>query len=165
MVYQLLWAIQCQIHFYRNNLFYFKQFNLALLYNDCWYGFWVSSWWPHVLWQAVTLWWVNREIAVRREKLVEQVCNRNETTGYENHAVRFRQSDQSESRVEPRIRSRSEALVSSLTIGLARGCKRWYSLAPGRRYGARRSPLSEYMSLHLSLKLTTNCVPLSRIKW
>ena len=32
-------------------------------------------------------------------------------------------------------------------------------LAPGRRYGARRSPLSEYMSLHLSLRLTTNCVP------
>ena len=38
-------------------------------------------------------------------------------------------------------------------------------LAPGRRHGTRRSPLSEYMSLHLSLKLTTNCVPLSRIKW
>ena len=38
-------------------------------------------------------------------------------------------------------------------------------MAPGRRYGVRRSPLSEYMSFHLSLKLTTNCVPLSRIKW
>ena len=37
--------------------------------------------------------------------------------------------------------------------------------APGRRYGTRRSPLSEYMSLHLSLKLTTNCGPFSRIKW
>ena len=54
---------------------------------------------------------------------------------------------------------------SSLTIRLARGCKRWHPLSPGRRYGARRSPLSEYMSLHLSLKLTTNYVPLSRIKW
>ena len=54
---------------------------------------------------------------------------------------------------------------SSLTIRLARGCKCWHLLAPGRRYGARRSPLSEYMSLHLSLKLTTKWVPLSRIKW
>ena len=62
------------------------------------------------------------------------------------------------------ICSWSEALVSSLTIQFARGCKCWHPLAPGRRYGAR-SPLSEYMSLHLSLKLTTNCVPLSRIKW
>ena len=37
--------------------------------------------------------------------------------------------------------------------------------APGRRFGTKRSPLSEYMSLHLSLKLTTNCGLLSRIKW
>ena len=72
---------------------------------------------------------------------------------------------QSESWVEPGIRSRSEALVSSLTIQLTRRCKRWEPLALGRRYGARRSPFSKYMSLHLSLKLTTNCVPLSRIKW
>ena len=28
-----------------------------------------------------------------------------------------------------------------------------------------RGSLSEYMSLHLSLKLTTNCVPLLRMKW
>ena len=96
---------------------------------------------------------------------VEQVCNRKETTWYENHVTRFRLSVQSESRVEPGIRSRSEVLVSSLTIRLARGCKCWHLLAPGRRYGARRRPLSEYMSVHLSLKLTTNCVPLSRIKW
>ena len=72
------------------------------------------------------------------------------------------ETESRELRVEPEIRSRSEA---SLTIRLARGCKRWHLLAPGRRYGIRRSPLSEYISLHLSLKLTTNCVPLSRIKW
>ena len=53
---------------------------------------------------------------------------------------------------------------SSLAIRLARRCKLWPSLAPGRRYGARRSPLSDYISLHLSLKLTTKCVPLSRLK-
>ena len=102
---------------------------------------------------------------MRRGKPVEQACNREETTWYENHVVRFRQSVQSESRVEPGIRSRSEALVSSLTIRLARGCKYWHPLAPGRIYGARRSLLSGYISLHLSLKLTIICVPLSRIKW
>ena len=38
-----------------------------------------------------------------------------------------------------------------LTIRLARGCKCWHLLAPGRRYGARRSPLSEYVfSIYLS---------------
>ena len=36
-------------------------------------------------------------------------------------------------------------------IRLARGCKRWHPLAPGRRYGTRRSPLSKDMSLHLFL--------------
>ena len=60
--------------------------------------------------------------------------------------------------VEPETRSRAEASRP------ARGCKRWHPLAPGRRYGTR-SPLSEYISLHLSLKLATNSGPLSRIKW
>ena len=135
-----------------------------MFYNDCWHGFWVCSWWPPVVWRAVTLWLVNREMAVRRGGPIEQVYKRKETTWYENHAVRFKQSVQSKSRVEPGIYSWSEAFLTSLTIRLARGCKRWHFLAPGRRYGTRRSPLSEYMSLHLSLKLTTNCVPLSRIK-
>ena len=149
----------------RFGLFLEVSFSKLLLYNDCRHGFWVRYWWPRVLWQPVTLLLVNRGVAVRWDRPVEQVSNREETTWYENHAVRFRLSIQSESRVEPGIHSRSEALVSSLTIWLARGCKRWHPLAPERRYGARRNPLSEYMSLHLSLKLTTNCVLLSRIKW
>ena len=33
------------------------------------------------------------------------------------------------------------------------------SPGPGRRYRKRGSPLSEYMSLHLSLKLTENSGP------
>ena len=103
-------------------------------------------------------------VAVCWDRPVEQVCNRKETALYENHASRFRQSVPSESRVKPGIGSRSEALVSSLTIRLARRCKHWHPLAPGRRYGSR-TYLSEYMSPHLSLKLTTKCVPLSRIKW
>ena len=49
----------------------------------------------------------------------------------------------------------------SLMIWFAWGCKCWYPLVPRRRYGTRRSPLSEYMSL----KLTTNCGSFSRIKW
>ena len=101
-------------------------------------------------------------MAVRRSRPNEQVLNRKETTWYENHAVIFRLSVQSESRVEPWIRSRPEA---SLMIRLTRECKRWHPLAPGRRYVLRRNPLSEYVSLHLSVKFTTNCVPLSRIKW
>ena len=45
---------------------------LHLLYNDYWHGFWVHSWWPCVLWQAVTLWLVNRGIAVRRGRPVSR---------------------------------------------------------------------------------------------
>ena len=95
---------------------------------------------------------------------VEQVFNWKETTWYENHTVRFRQSFQWESRVEPEIRSRSEALVSSLIIRLARGCKHWYPLAPGRRYGARRSSLSEYVSPSIS-QTYNKLLPPSKIKW
>ena len=135
-----------------------------MLYNDCWHGFGVRSWWLRVLWQAVMLWLINRGMAERRGRAVEQVCNRKETTWYENHAVRFRQSVQSESKVEPGILSRSEALGRLWQYGLQGGCQRWHPVSPGRRYGARRSPLSKYMSLYLSFKLPTNCVPFSRIK-
>ena len=114
-----------------------------------------------MLWQAVTLWLVNRGITVHRGRPVELVCNWKETMWYENHAVRFRPSPV---RIEPGISSRSEASQISLKIWLARGCKHWHLLALGRKYGTRSCSLSEYMSLHLPLKLTTNCVPLSRIK-
>ena len=89
---------------------------------------------------------------------VQLVCNRKVTTWYENHAVRFKQS---------RVRDTQpiRGVRSSLTIQFARWCKRWSLLAPWRRFETRRSPLSEYMSLYLSLKLTTNCGPLARIKW
>ena len=120
-----------------------------MLYN-IWHGFSVRSWWPRVLWQAVTLWLVNWGMVMRRSRPVEQVCNRKESW---------------ESGVEPGIGCRSEVSRTSLTIRLARRCKRWHPMDPGRRYGTRRSPLSEYMSVHLSLKITKNCVPLSRTKW
>ena len=81
----------------------------------------------------------------------------------DNHAVRFRQS--AENREPSQGHAADQRVRSSLMIRLVRGCKRWHPMAPGRRYGARRSPLSEYMSLHLSLKLPTNSVLLSRIKW
>ena len=110
-----------------------------------------------VLWQGVMAWLVNREMAVLQGRLVKQVCNWKETVWYENHMVRI----ESQARDTQPIRG----VRSSLMIQLARGFKRWNPLAPGRRYGARRSPLSKYMSLHLTLKLTKNCGPLSRIKW
>ena len=136
-----------------------------MLYNDCWHGFWVRSLWPYVLWQAVTLWLVNRGMAVCRGGPVEQVCNRKETTWYENHVVRFRHWVHWESRVEPKIRSRSEALGRLWRYGLQGGCKRWHPLAPGRRYGARRTP-PLWVNVSPSFSQTyTNCVPTSRIKW
>ena len=123
------------------NLLY-KWLNWAhVLYNDCWHGFWVRSRWPRVLWQAVTLWLVNREMAVCRGRLVEQVYNRKETTWYENHVVRFRV--QSEPRVKPGIRSRSEA---SLTIRLARGCKRWHPWPQEEDWGRKNSSLWVFVS-------------------
>ena len=79
--------------------------------------------------------------------------------------MRTTRSDlESELRVEPGIHNRSEALGRLWRYGL-QGGQVLAPMAPERRYGARRSPLSEYMSLRLSHKLTTNCVPLSRIKW
>ena len=50
-----------------------------MLYNFCWHRFGVHSWWPRVLWQAVTLWLVNREMAMRWGRPFEQVCNREGT--------------------------------------------------------------------------------------
>ena len=101
---------------------------------------------------------------MRWSRPMEQVCNRKETTWYQNHAFRFRQSVQSESRVKSGDTVPIRGVRSPLTTRLARGCKRWHPPAVGRRYGAR-SPPYEYRSLQLSLKLTTNSVPLSRIKW
>ena len=91
-----------------------------MLYNDRWHGFGVRSWWPRVLWQAVTLWLINRGMAVRRGRPVEQVVNRKETMWYENYAVRLSQSVQSESRVEPGV-----SVVSDDTA-----CKGMQVLAP-----------------------------------
>ena len=84
------------------------------------------------------------------------------------HVITMRSDLDRVQRIENRARDTQpiRGIRLPLTIRLARRCKRWHPLAPGIRYGTRRrSPLSEYMSLHLSLELTTNCGPLSRIKW
>ena len=99
---------------------------------------------------AVRLWLVNRGMTARHGNRVQHVRPRDE-----NHAGKFRGR---ESGVKLGTCSRAE------TPRLERGCKRWPPLAPRKRYGTRRL-LSEYMSLHLSLKLITNCGPLFRIKW
>ena len=135
-----------------------------MLYNDYWHGFWVRSWWPRGLWQAVTLWLVNRGLAVRRGRPVEQVCNQKETTWYENPAFRFRQSDKSEeSRTRDTQPIRGVSVVSEDTF-----CKGGGSIGtPGSRkkiWGKKKSPLWVYVSPSIS-QTSTNCVPLSRIKW
>ena len=53
----------------------------------------------------------------------------------ENHAVRFRQS------AENRCRVRDTQPISSSLTSLEGGANRWHSLAPGRRYGKKRSYL------------------------
>ena len=128
-----------------------------MLYN-IWHGFSVRY---RVLWQAVTLWLVNRAIAV-----VRVIRSNRCVTGRrprDNYAVSFRQSQRIESRA--RDTQQIRGLGRLWRYSLHRGASVGTSLAPGRRYGTRRSPLSEYMSLRISLKLTTSCGTLSRIKW
>ena len=98
-------------------------------------------------------------MAVRRGRPVEQVCNRRGPRD-----MKTTRSDlvSSQKRIKPGIRIWSEA---SRTVRLPRGCKRWHSLAPGRRYGARWCPLSQYISVHLSLKFTTKLCALFENKW
>ena len=70
----------------------------------------------------------------------------------ENHTVRFRQS------AENRSQARDTQPTSGVSDELARGCKRWHLLAPGRRYRKKKSSLCTHLS-HTSEKSTT-----SRIK-
>ena len=125
-----------------------------MLYN-IWHGFSVSSLWPRELWQAVTLWLVNRAMTVVGVVRSNRCVTRRRPR--DNHAVRFRQ--RAENRESSQGHAADQRVRSSLTIRLARGCKSCFPWLP-EEYGTRRSPLSEYMSLHLSLKLTTNSEPL-----
>ena len=68
----------------------------------------------------------------------------------ENHTVRFRQS------AENRSRARDTQPTRGVSDKLARGCKCWHPLAPGRRYG-KKSSLWVYVSLPISH--TTNINP------
>ena len=71
----------------------------------------------------------------------------------ENHAVRFRQC------AENRSRARNTQPNRGVSDKLARGCKPWHPLAPGRRYEKKKSSLWVYVSLSIS-QLTTNDGPL-----
>ena len=110
----------------------------VLLYNIR-YEFSVRSWWPRVLWLAVTLWLVNsstiRALAYNR-------CVSRKRSRDENHAVRFRQSADNHSR--PRDMQPGRGVSDEL----ARGWKCWHSLAPGVD-----------MSLHPSLAHHRNINP------
>ena len=63
------------------------------------------------------------------------------------------------SRIEGRARD-TQTIRGISGDTACKGVQALAPLAPGRKYGTRRSLLSEYMSLHLFLKLTTNCGPL-----
>ena len=76
----------------------------------------------------------------------------------ENHAVRLRQS------AENLSRARDTQPTRGVSDELARGCKRWHPLVPGRSMG-RRSPLSEYMSLHPPLTQHRNVNPFENKVW
>ena len=102
-----------------NHIAYTRNAAWTSLYN-IWYGFSVRSEWPRVLWQAVTLWLVNRAVTVvgigKSNRCVSGRRPR------DNHAVRFRQNPEylessKEHAADQRVRS-------SLTIRLARKCKR-----------------------------------------
>ena len=130
-----------------------------MLYNDCWHGLWVRSWCPSVLWQTVMLWLVNRGIVVHQQ-CVEQVSNRKETTWYENHAVRFRQSAQSESRVELEICSRSEVWGHLWRYGLQEGASVGTHWLQEEDIGQEEVPsLSICLSIYLSKDMGQEEVP------
>ena len=129
-----------------------------VLYNDCWHGFGVRSWWPRVLWRAVT-WLVNREMAVSRGRPVDQVFKRKETTWYENHAVRLRQWVQSESTDKPGMLSRSEALGRLWRCGLQGGASVGRPTGSRKRIlGKRKFPLWVYESPSISQNYNKLCV-------
>ena len=75
----------------------------------------------------------------------------------ENHAVSFRQ------RAENRSRAKDTQPIRGVSDELARGCKRWHRLAPGRRYGKKSS--YEYISLHPSLTHHRNINPFENKVW
>ena len=80
------------------------------------------------------------------------------------HVVRFRQS--AENRESSEGHAADQRVMLSLTMRLARTCKRW--LPPGTRkktWDKNKYSLWVYGSLHLYLKLTTNSGLLSRLKW
>ena len=62
----------------------------------------------------------------------------------ENHTVRFRQS------AENRSRARDTQLTRGISDELARRCKCWHALAPGKRYGKKKSSLWIYVSPPIS---------------
>ena len=112
---------------------------IPMLYNDCWHGFWVRSWWPPMLWQTVTLWLVNRGwhwVGVGRSS--------RSINGRTPRDMRTMQSDLNSQSSQTRVSSQGYAANQRRKFriwryGLQRRCKRWHPLAPGRRYGARRS--------------------------
>ena len=112
---------------------------------NIWHGFSVRSWWPHVLWQAVTSWLVNSSAI---GALTYNRCLTGRRSRDENYVVRFKQS------AENCSQARDMQTIRGVSDKLARGCKHRHHLTPGRRYGKKKS------SLRLSLKQQQRVGPL-----
>ena len=152
-------SLSIYIYFYIFSKYFYIHIFSTYVYicyrNDCWHGFWVHSWGPLVLWQAVKSWLVNWGMAVRWGKPVKHVCNRKETMWYENHAVRFRQS---ESRIEPRIRNQSEALGHLWLYGLQGGASNGTTWLQEEDMGQEEVPsLSICLSIYLLQQTVCPC--------
>ena len=123
-----------------------------MLYNYYGHRFWVRYWGPGLLCQAVTLWLVNRGMAVHQGRPVKQVCSWKETTWYEHHAVRIKS------------RARDTQLIggvrSSLTIWLASGWKHWHTSGSRKKiWGKKKSSLWVYVSPSISQTYNKLCTP------
>ena len=138
----------------------FSQCSFLSLYNDYWHGFGICSWCSRVLWQAVTLWLVNRGWqCVRADRSSSYV------TGRVPHDMRTTRSDldkQAKKNRESNLGFAAEhrRLRRLWRYGLQRGASVSTHWLPEEDMGQEVPTLIICPSIYLS-----NLVPLSRIKW
>ena len=128
-------------YFIQNLQYYAKH---KLLFN-IWKGFSVRSWSPSVLWQAVTLWWVNR---AARHGVGSNRC----LTG---RRPRGQILTEAENRKSSQGHAADQRVRSSLPIRLVKGCKRWRSSGSRKKIWEEVLSLSICLSIYLSNQLKT----------
>ena len=128
--------------------------------NYCWHGFLVRFWWPRVLWQAVTLWLVNREMAVLRSRPIVQRYNRKGSTWYENHAVKFWDNQSSQDRESSWGYAADQRRYIISDDRLCKGVQALASHGSGKKiWGKKKSPFWVYVSPSLSQTYNKLCAP------